>query len=122
METNLPQRPDSTQTQENYVEEFYQKQSPTSGNHYDAVYAFFLSRTNNNKQAAASLTSSLLNIAHQTNVNPMLVLEDFKKYNQNQSFKAALIGFFNQTRRSTSKIGFSANSTPSPVVFRNIRS
>lgn len=122
MATNLPQKQSNGLTQEQYFGQFYNTQSPVSGNQYDAVYTFFLSRANNNKEAARSLATSLLEVTYQNNVDPMVVLDDFKKYNQNESFKAALIGLFNGTRRNTSKIGFAASTTPSRNALRNIRS
>jgi len=122
MSTNLPQDQNINGiSQENYFDQFYNTQSPISGDQHDAVYAFFLSRTNNNKEAAKSLATSLLEITYQTGINPMAVLDDFKKYTQNESFKTALIGLFNSTRRNTSKIGFSANTAPAPRTLRNVR-
>jgi hypothetical protein len=122
MTTNLPQAQSSNQDQENYFDNFYSTRTPITGNQYDAVYTFFLTRTNNNKEAAKSLTTSLLEITYQNSIDPMVVLGDFKKYNQNESFKTALIGLFNGSRRNTSKIGFSSKTVPSQNVMRNIRS
>ena len=122
MTTNLPQAQSSNQDQENYFNNFYSTVTPITGNQYDAVYTFFLTRTNNNKEAAKSLTTSLLEITYQNSIDPMVVLGDFKKYNQNESFKTALIGLFNGSRRNTSKIGFSSKTVPSQNVMRNIRS
>jgi len=122
MTTNLPQLQNNNQSQEQYFGNFYNNQSPVSADQYDAVYTFFLSRTNNNKEAAKSLTTSLLQVTYQNSIDPMVVLGDFKKYNQNESFKTALIGLFNSTRRNTSKIGFSTKTVPSQNVMRNIRS
>jgi hypothetical protein len=119
--TNLPTQQATNPTEYNYFNSYYQTQAPISGPKYDAVYTFFLSRTNNNKDAARSLTASLLEIAYSSGVDPMLILDDFKKYNKNESFKLALIGLFNGTRRNTSKIGFATQPTPTPQVSRNIR-
>lgn len=121
MATNLPQEQYASVSQNDYFDQFYQTRSPVSGNQFDAVYTFFLSRTNNNKEAAKSLASSLLEVTYQNSIDPMVVLDDFKKYTQNESFKSALIGLFNGTRRNTSKIGFSANTTPAPRTLRNVR-
>lgn len=120
-EGNLPTDKTSNPAEYNYFDNYYQTQSPIESSKYDAVYTFFLSRTNNNKDAARSLTASLLEITYTTGVDPMLVLDDFKKYNQNESFRTALIGLFNSSRRNTSKLGFSANPTPVPTVLRNVR-
>jgi hypothetical protein len=122
MVTNLPQPQTGTVSQQTYFDRFYNTQTPVSGQQYDAVYTFFLSRTNNNKEAARSLTTSLLEVTYQNSIDPLVVLEDFKKYNQNESFKTALIGLFNSTRRNTSKIGFAANTPPAPRAARNVRS
>lgn len=119
--TNLPLQQTSNPTEYNYFDTYYQTNAHISGPKYDAVYTFFLSRADNNKDAARSLTTSLLEIAYSTGVDPMLILEDFKKYNKNESFKIALIGLFNRSRRNTSKIGFATQPTPTPQVARNIR-
>ena len=121
-ENNLPNIKRDKPTQEDYFSNFYGTQSPINGAKYDAVYTFFLARTSNNSEAAKSLTASLLEITYTTGVDPMSVLEDFKKYNQNESFRTALIGLFNSSRRNTSKLGFSSNPTPVPTVLRNVRS
>lgn len=122
MTTNLPQRQQQNIRQENYFDNFYNNQVPISGQQYDAVYTFFLSRTNNNKEAAKSLATSLLSVTYYNGVNPMEVLDDFKKYNQNESFKTALISLFNSTRQNTSKIGFQASASGAPRISRNVRS
>ena len=118
---NLPLQQPTSPSEYNYFDSYYQIQAPISGPKFDAVYTFFLSRTNNNKEAARSLTASLLEIAYSTGVDPMLILDDFKKYNKNESFKIALIGLFNRSRRNTSKIGFATQPIPTPQVARNIR-
>ena len=122
MTTNLPQSQTGSINQQTYFYSFYDKQSPVSCQQYDAVYTFFLSRTNNNKDAARSLATSLLEITYQNGIDPMVVLDDFKQYNQNENFKTALIGLFNSSRRNTSKIGFAPENPPAPRAARNIRS
>ena len=122
IETNLPSVKSTRATDIDYFDFYYQTQNNIDGARFDAVFSFFLSRTNNNKEAARSLAASLLEITYSTGTDPMLLLEDFKKINQNESFKSALIGLFNSSRRNTSKIGFSRNTSASPLVLRNIRS
>jgi len=119
--SNLPFEKTNRPNEFDYFNVFYQSQVSIDGAKYDAVYTFFLSRTDNNQDAAKSLTASLLQIAFSTGIDPITILDDFKKYNKNESFKTALIGLFNSSRRNTSKLGFSANPTPSPQVIRNIR-
>ena len=119
---NLPTNKTSRPSEFDYFNAYYQTQAPIDGAKYDAVFTFFLSRTNNDKDAARSLTASLLEITYSTGVDPMVVLEDFKKFNQNESFRTALIALFNSSRRNTSKLGFAVNPTPHPLAVRNIRS
>lgn len=121
MPTNLPEPQSNSLDQEQYFTQYYDTRSPVSGDQYDAVYVFFLRKTNNNQEAAKSLTSSLLEVTYQNGIDPMLVLDDFKKYTQNESFRTALMSLFNSTRRNTSKIGFATDLTPSRNVVRNIR-
>lgn len=121
--TNLPTiSPANRSAKETaYAESYYDLRFPISGQQYDAVYTFFLGRTNNNKEAAASLASALLEVTYTTGVDPMTVLDDFKKYRDNENFKAALIGIFNGSRRNTSKIGYAATPAPNQMVARNLR-
>lgn len=122
MSNNLPLEKTNNPNENNYFNNFYSSQTPISGPQYDAVFTFFLARTNNNKEAARSLAGSLLEITYELGINPLDVLDDFKKYNQNESFRTALIALFNSSRRNTSKIGFASNPSPTPLVLRNIRS
>ncbi len=119
--SNLPYEKTSRPNEFDYFNAFYQTQVPIDGAKYDAVFTFFLSRTNNNQEAAKSLTSSLLQIAFSTGISPIAVLEDFKKFKSNESFKTALIALFNSTRRNTSKLGFSIDPSPPLQIIRNIR-
>ena len=118
--TNLPNIQRNA-NENDYVNQIYQTQTPISGNRFDAIYAFFLSKTNNNKEAAKSLSASIINIANQNGVDPMVILNDFKNYNREENFKIALIGLLNGNRRNTSKIGFFSSQPPAPQVTRNIR-
>ena len=122
MATNLPENQQTTISQTSYFDNFYNSQHPVSGQQYDAVYTFFLSRTSNNKEAAKSLTAGLLSATYENGIDPMVLLDDFKKYTNNDNFKTALISLFNRTRRNTSKIGFTTNTAAAPKVSRNIRS
>ena len=118
--TNLP-NVQKNNNENDYVNSVYNTQVPIGANQFDAIYAFFLSRTNNNKEAAKSLSASLIEISSQQKVNPMEILNDFKKYNQDENFKLALIGLFNGNRNNTSKLGFFSSRPPAPQITRNIR-
>jgi len=121
MYTNLPQEKTTSETEYSYFDNYYKQQNGIGPSQYDAVYTFFLGRTNNNVQAAESLSAALLKLTYDNKVDPMGLLEDFKKYNNNESFKIALIGLFNSSRMNTSKIGFASAPTTPPLVTRNLR-
>lgn len=121
MYTNLPQENTAATEEKEFFDQYYTQQNTVGPNQYDAVYTFFLGRTNNNVQAAKSLTHGLLKLTYENGIDPMLVLADFKKYNSNEGFKAALIGLFNSSRMNTSKIGFASAPVTPPLVTRNIR-
>ena len=106
----------------NYVQGFYKKNFPVSGDEYDVVRSFFLGRTKGNKTAADALTSSVMTIAINRNIRPVSIIEDFKKYTDNSSFTAALIALINGDRRNTSKLGYAAIPEPDQYVVRNISS
>jgi hypothetical protein len=121
MYTNLPQQKTTSTTEYSHFDNYYKQQNSVGPSQYDAVYTFFLGRTKNNVQAAESLSASLLKLTYESGIDPMLVLEDFKKYNSNESFKIALIALFNSSRANTSKIGFTPSTVAPPLVSRNIR-
>lgn len=106
----------------NFVNSYYSKSIPTSGMNYDAVLTFFLARTKGDKTAAEALTSSVLILATGKGLNPISIIEQFKKITDNQSFKAALVALLNSDRRPTSKLGYAAAPNPDPYVTRNVHS
>lgn len=103
-----------------YVKGFYDKSFPVSGDEYDAVRAFFLNRTNNDKTAAEALTASILTIAYNRNIRPLAIIDEFKNYTSNDTFTAALMGLINSERRNTSRLGFAATPHQDQYVVRNI--
>ena len=106
----------------NFVDGYYKKTFPVSGDEYDTVRTFFLRRTNGNKTAADALTGSVLTIANNRNIRPLSIIEDFKRYTDNASFTAALMALINGDRRSTSKLGYAVIPEPDQYVVRNIGS
>ena len=122
--TSLPTQPAGSNTsrdEQAFFQGYYDVQVPVSGPEYDAVLAFFLARTNNEETAALSLTTSLLEVTHNRGIRPMELLEQFKRYNNNEDFKSALIGLFNSYRAASSRIGYSKPQTRSAQLERNIR-
>lgn len=106
----------------NFVDGYYKKNFPVSGDEYDAVRTFFLRKTGGNKTAADALTGSVLTIANNRNIRPMSIIEDFKRYTDNTSFTAALIALINGDRRNTSKLGYAVIPEADQYVVRNIGS
>jgi hypothetical protein len=84
------------------------------------VFTFFLKKTSGNRTAAEALTASVMTIAQNQGVNPIGFIEEFKKYKDNDSFKAALLSLLNSDRRPTSKLGYSVVPEANPNIVRNI--
>jgi len=122
--SNLPltTKPSNDEKVNNYFAGFYSKNVTVAGSVYDAVLAFFLGRTRNDRSAAEALTSSVMVLAQGRGIDPIGLIEDFKKINDDQSFKAALVALLNSDRRPTSKLGYANIPEPDPYVTRNIHS
>lgn len=121
--SNLPKQAAQTSQGSNassFFEGYYTTTLPVNGQKYDAVLTFFLKKTEGNKIAAEALTASLMVIAQNRGIDPMGVIEEFKKFNDNESFRAALISLLNSNRRTTSKLGYSITPESNPYVTRNI--
>lgn len=122
--TAIPYQPagqNPSRDQAAYFDGYYNVQVPVSGAQYDAVIAFFLVRTQGNRDAATSLATALLEITHRRGIDPMQLLDQFKRYSSNESFKNALLSLFNSSRPNTSRIGYARAPDPSPLVVRNVR-
>jgi hypothetical protein len=117
--SNLPKRTDETNTGA-YFSGYYQTTLPVSGQQYDAVLTFFLKKTSGNRVAAEALTANVMTIAQNRGIDPIGFVEELKRYNDNDSFKAALLALMNSDRRPTSKLGYSVVPTANPYVARNI--
>lgn len=122
--TSIPYQPAGNNRQKDeaqYFGGYYNVQAKVSGQQYDAVVAFFLGKTNGERVAAESLATSLLEITHQRGIDPMKLLDQFRQYSTNESFKNALLALFNSSRDNTSRIGYSKTAVSNPLVSRNIR-
>jgi len=105
---------------EGFFEGYYNKNISVSGQEFDVVLTFFLKKTGGDKIAAEALTSSIMVLALNRGLSPVGIIEDFKKINDNQSFKAALVALLNSDRRATSKLGYAAIPEPNQYVVRNV--
>lgn len=117
--SNLPKQLDDNSTGA-YFSGYYQTTLPVSGQQHDAVLTFFLKKTSGNRVAAEALTASIMTIAQNRGINPIGFIEEFKRYNDNDSFKAALLALLNSDRRSTSKLGYAIAPESNPNIVRNI--
>jgi len=117
--SNLPKTTNNSDT-DAFFKGYYQTNLPVNGQQYDAVLTFFLKKTSGNRVAAEALTASVLTIAQSRGINPLSFIDEFKRYNENDSFKAALLALLNSDRRPTSKLGYSVTPGANPNVVRNI--
>lgn len=70
----------------------------------DALYAFFVSRTEN-EETALALVHTVVVTALGAKINPMAMLDTFKKASSNLKLDVQLATFLNQTRNNTSMLG-----------------
>ena len=123
MPNNLPTNTSQTNNNSDtdaYFKGYYQTTLPVSGQQYDAVLTFFLKRTNGNRSAAEALTASIMSIAQNRGLDPISIVDEFKQYQDNDNFKAALLALLNSDRRPTSKLGYSVVPVANPSIVRNI--
>jgi hypothetical protein len=75
-----------------------------SQNIVDALYAFFVSRTEN-EETALALVHTVIVTSLGAKLNPMAVLDTFEKATTNAKLDVQLATFLNQTRNNTSMLG-----------------
>lgn len=122
MNSNLPVEKTTLPSENDFFANYYESVTSIDSSKYDTVVAYFLSITKGDRNAAIALAATIVSISDQYKVDPMVILDDFKKFKgSNQSFKKSLIAFFNKNRRNTSKIGLEQTVTIPPSVIRNIR-
>lgn len=123
MSNNLPSTPSQVGTFNDtsaYYNNYYKTNLPVNGQQYDAVLTFFLKRTGGNRTAAEALTATIMSIAQNRGIDPLSIIEEFKKYKNEDAFKASLIALMNSDRRPTSKLGYSTQPQANEYIVRNI--
>ena len=70
----------------------------------DALYAFFIARTENEATALA-LVNTVVVTAFGSRINPMVMLDRFKDLNDDLKLDQQLAIFLNSTRNNTSLLG-----------------
>lgn len=84
----------------------------------DAIYSYFEMLTED-KESAKILTSVVIDTARQQNLDPLVVLDDFKKLG-NDELNAYLALFLNISRVPTSLLGVKIPPSINPYVSRTI--
>ena len=100
-----------------YFTDYYKNDVVIDPNQYDIVKSFFMERTNNNIEAAAALTSAVLNTCNEVKVFPQDIIAKFSQSNLQQSLTA----FLNLSRSGNGLLGYSKNLVPPANIRRQIR-
>jgi hypothetical protein len=116
--TNLPIN-DLEETLD-YFRRIYDDPVIVTQNQMDALYAFFIARTEN-EQTALALVHTVIVTAMGTKVNPMKMLDRFKEQD-GISLDAQLARFLNSTRNNTSMLGVKSTPKTNVQISRTILS
>lgn len=117
-ETNLPltnPQDNFDQRVQDYFVNYFDNPIELTDSEYSAAKSFFLERTNNNEQAAAALTASVIQAANELGMYIVDVIEDFKYAND---LKSAVPTFLNLSRRGSSLLGYEAGIEPTENTQR----
>jgi len=87
-----------------YFGTIYDSPINVSQNIVDALYAFFISRTEN-EDTALALVHTVIVTAVGAKINPMVILDQFKEASSGFELNVQLATFLNQTRNNTSMLG-----------------
>lgn len=87
-----------------YFGTIYDSPINVSQNQVDALYAFFISRTEN-EDTALALVHTVIVTAVGAKINPMIMLDRFKNAGDGFDLNRQLAAFLNQTRNNTSMLG-----------------
>jgi hypothetical protein len=97
----------------------YYQDVPVDQGTFDVIYGYFYDRTGL-KEAADSLTQSVLIIGFNNKVNPLDILKEFEKAATVSDLKKIMIAIFNTSKYPTSKIGYNKGQHINKWVSRNI--
>jgi len=103
-----------------YFQRIYDDPVTVTQNQVDALYAFFIARTEN-EQTALALVYTVVVTAFSTRQNPMTMLDRFKKLDS-FSLDAQLARFLNSSRNNTSMLGVKNTPTVNSQIARTILS
>jgi len=113
---NIPQQ--NANNTIKYFNNFYNDVASISQNENDAIVSYFEQYTAD-KEAARILAQTVIDTASAQKVDPMIVLDQFKKV-PNNDINAILALFLNINRNSTSLLGVKSSPVTNPYVARTI--
>ena len=98
---------------------YFDQEVVITGAEWDVVYSFFLKKTNNNPDAARSLSEAIITAADSNGDNPVDLIQELKQFDALNIDKVLAL-YLNESRRDTSLVGYSQTITPNKFVARNI--
>jgi|APCry1669190731_1035312.scaffolds.fasta_scaffold163327_1 hypothetical protein len=114
---NLPPASNNNTTT-GYFDNFFTQINTVSENVNDAVIGYFQELTGN-KDSGATLAAAVLYTAQQQNIEPMQLIDEFRKLKPNE-LNAYLTMFLNFNRVGTSLLGLSNTPQTSKYITRAI--
>lgn len=102
----------------NYFNNYLTVPNTVSDSTNDAIMAFFESQTGN-RETASVLACAVINTAHQQKVDPLQVLDDFKKLDAGE-LNGYLTMYLNLSRVNTSLLGITNVPKANKYVTRTI--
>jgi hypothetical protein len=97
---------------------FYRYDVQVPAAEYDVVYSYF-KNTMKNERAAGNFTVSVFQVAQETNVPPLTLLQNFEGTSGIQ-LNATLAYYLNQVRSRATLLGVGAPVVPNVYAARNV--
>jgi len=97
---------------------FYRYDVQVPAAEYDVVYSYF-KNTMKNERAAGNFTVSVFQVAQETNVPPLTLLQNFQGASGIQ-LNATLAYYLNQVRSRATLLGVGAPVVPNTYAARNV--
>ena len=116
--TNLPVA--NVEATIDYFSKIYDRPVEVPQNTVDALYAFFIRRTEN-EETALALVDTIIVTALSSKMNPMVLLDEFRGLDE-LKLDAHLAAFLNQTRANTSMLGVKVVPKVNTHISRTILS
>jgi hypothetical protein len=99
-------------------DQFYRFEANVPAAEYDIVYSYFLS-TMSNRIVAQNFTVSLFQVAQNTGISPLTLLQEFQGLN-GVDLSASLAYYLNQIRSRATLLGVGAALIPNAYAARNV--